>query len=57
MKELIAAVVMVFMLGCWVGNMIKLFNCDFKEPYKEEFIHTLGLIAPISFITVWYDEK
>lgn len=44
----------VFALA-WVINLVKLFNCDFEPSYKEEIIHTVGVVvAPTAIITVWY---
>lgn len=38
----------------WIVNLIKLIQCDFASPFKEEVIHLLGvLVPPISLITVW----
>jgi len=47
----------LFIIGCWIGNAIKLVSCDFKEPYKGEIIHTIGLFGPAACITVWSDDK
>ncbi len=44
----------LFTLICWVVNLIKLLNCDFEGPWKEEAIHLIGLIGPASLITCWY---
>ena len=42
-------------LVAWIVNIVKLFNCDFESPYKEEIIHATGaLYPPLSVITVWY---
>lgn len=39
----------------WIINLVKLFNCDFEPSYKEEIIHTVGVIAgPTAIITAWY---
>lgn len=39
----------------WVGNFIKLTDCDFKSDYKCEVVHVLGIVPTISLITVWFD--
>lgn len=40
---------------CWVINIIFLFQCDFDAPYKEEFVHGLGILfPPAAGLTVWY---
>ena len=51
----------LFMLGVWaygivafIWNLIKLSQCDFNAPYKEEVIHAIGLfVPPASLITCW----
>lgn len=57
MKTLfIVAIVLIVVIGTgWVKNIIKLSDCDFKEPYKAEVIHGLGLIPPIGMVTGWMD--
>lgn len=45
----------LFFIGCWIGNVVKLVNCDFEPSYREEVIHTIGLVAaPASVVTVWF---
>lgn len=40
---------------CYIINIYRLFQCDFKEPYKEEIIHLIGVfIPPLNLITVWF---
>lgn len=47
-------VYVVFILA-WIINLVKLFNCDFEPSYKEEIVHTIGVIfGPTSIITVWF---
>ncbi len=56
MSNLSVLLVGVFILGCWVMNVVKLTNCDFESDYKCEVIHGVGLIgAPVSLITVWFE--
>lgn len=39
----------------WVINLVKLVQCDFEAPYKDEIIHTIGLVdPPTSLVTVWF---
>lgn len=39
---------------CWVVNLVKLMGCDFDAPYKEEFVHAIGLFCfPLSMVTAW----
>jgi hypothetical protein len=44
----------VFVIGCWIGNFVKLTNCDFKSDYKCEAIHGAGIIPPVSLVSVWF---
>lgn len=44
----------LFIITCWIFNFIKLLNCDFETPFKEEVIHLIGVfIPPASIITCW----
>lgn len=53
--EIFTLVMLLFFLGCWLVNIVKFANCDFDAPYKEEFIHIVGIIVPpSSIITVWF---
>ena len=47
----------LLLAGCWIGNVVKLVNCDFEAPYKGEVIHMIGLIPAVSLVTVWFDDK
>jgi hypothetical protein len=47
-------IVLAYMMISWVVNIVKLFGCDFAEPYKQEFIHFIGLLPGLSMITCWY---
>jgi hypothetical protein len=42
----------IFLIS-WLVNLYKLLTCDFVAPYREEFIHTFGLIPFVSIITAW----
>ncbi|NOR27672.1 MAG: hypothetical protein GQ540_03975 [Lutibacter sp.] len=39
----------------WVMNINKLSKCDFKEPYKAEIIHSIGIIPLVGMVTGWMD--
>lgn len=57
--EKLQIVVICFLIligGCWVGNLYRLFHCDFKAPYKGEVIHLIGIIPIAAPITVWFSE-
>lgn len=56
-KAIFAYIVMLgFLVGCYVGNVIKLVNCDYDNngSWKGEIVYAIGLtgFAPI---TVWFD--
>lgn len=51
----IILVIWLFVVGCWIGNVVKLVKQDFEPPYKSEVIHAVGLIGPASVVTVWFD--
>jgi hypothetical protein len=39
----------------WAANFVKLINCDFEGPWKEEIVHAIGVVIPVaSLVTVWY---
>ena len=41
----------------WLINVVKFVQCDFKESYKEELIHGVGIVfAPTAIVTVWYNK-
>jgi hypothetical protein len=40
----------------WIKDIIKLSNCDFKEPYKAEVIYGVGAVIPfVGAVTGWMD--
>lgn len=47
--------VVVLVAGSWIGNFVKLMDCDFESPYKCEVIHGVGIVPAVSLITVWFD--
>lgn len=53
---LICYIALLLILGTgWVKNIIKLSECDFKEPYKAEVVHAIGIIPPVGMIAGWLD--
>lgn len=34
----------------WIKNVIKLSDCDFESPYKEEVIRAVGIIPPVGAV-------
>ena len=54
LSAIIVPLIFTVVIGTgWVKNIIKLSDCDFKEPYKAEVIHIIGLIPPIGMVTGW----
>lgn len=50
-----AIIIWLFFAICWIVNIVKLVQCDFEAPYKDEIIHTIGLVVPpTSVVTVWF---
>ena len=52
----LAVVVAIVMITPWIVNAVKLSNCDFEANYRCEVIHGAGLIPPVAWITVWFDD-
>ena len=62
MKYILSAQMLILVLwlavaGCWIGNLVKLLNCDFEPSWKGEIVHAIGLIPPAALVTVWFNEK
>jgi hypothetical protein len=55
--EVFIVIWIIFVGGCWIGNVVRLVQCDFEAPYKGEIIHALGLVPGISLVTVWFSNK
>jgi hypothetical protein len=51
---LIAFGIWGYFVICWIVNVVKLVNCDFEGPWKDEIIHAIGLIGPAAGITAWF---
>lgn len=53
---LVIQLIIIVVIGTgWVKNVIKLSECDFKEPYKAEVIHGVGIFPPVGMVTGWLD--
>lgn len=50
---------MVFTGVCYIGNIVKLVQCDWKADgeWKGEIVHAIGLFPPASYVTYWFDDK
>ena len=44
--ELVVVLICVFGIIGYVTNIVKFARCDFKAPYKAEFIHGIGVLGP-----------
>lgn len=51
--ELLFAVIFLGGIIGYVLNIVKLVRCDFKEPYKAEVVHALGLVTGLGAVTGW----
>ena len=56
MKEYHILIIWILLCIGWIVNFYKLTECDFKESYKCEVIHGLGVIPILSPITVWFNS-
>mgnify|MGYP001055911774 CR=1 FL=1 len=55
MKAFIYLAISIILVTPYFWNFVKLVDCDFEPDYKCEVIHGLGVIPPLSYITVWFD--
>lgn len=53
--ELIIVFAVVVGIIPWFINGYQLSKCDFKEDYRCEVIHAVGLFPPLHLITIWFD--
>lgn len=44
-----------FVITSWGMNIYRLTQCDFKESYKAEIVHGIGMFTPIFIVTGWLD--
>jgi hypothetical protein len=50
----VAQFLLVIAMGIsWIVNLVKLVNCDFVAPWRDEIIHLVGLIPPAALVTAW----
>lgn len=48
-------IVFGFYLWSYIYNIVKLCNCDWSAPWKDEVIHGIGVVIPAaSLVTVWF---
>ena len=45
----------LWIIGSWLVNGYKFVTSDFESSYKREIIHGMGVVSPLSVITVWFD--
>ena len=51
---LVILIYLIF-IALYAVNVIKLIKCDFEPSYKEEIIHTIGVVLPpASVFTAFY---
>jgi hypothetical protein len=51
---IVALLIYGFMIGSYIVNIVKLVNCNFEAPWKNEVIHAIGLIPGCSIVTAWF---
>ena len=54
--DALGVLILVLIITLWVWNFTKLTDCDFEPDYRCEIIHGIGIIPPITFITVWFSS-
>jgi len=48
----------VFVIACWIVNLVKFTECDFEKPYKSEIIHGIGVfMPPASVVTCCFPSE
>jgi hypothetical protein len=45
----------LFICISWIVNIVKLVQCDFDSPYKEEAVRGIGLIPIVAPFVAWQD--
>lgn len=53
----IQVIPIVFVLASvisYIVNWVQFTSCDFKSDYRCEAIHFVGLVPPVSIVTMWY---
>ena len=50
--------IVIFVVFCWVKNLIKFMDCDFEAPYKSEIVHGIGVFTvAASVVTCWFPDE
>ena len=53
---LVIVIIVLFLLVGWILNIVKLCDCDFQTPAKEEVVRIIGIfVAPVGGIIGWID--
>ena len=57
MRKIVFLIMFINILAAvaWIGNIYKFTQCDFKEDYKCEIVHGVGLIPYASIVTIWFE--
>ncbi len=53
--EVLVLVFILFVIGTYAANVVRLFSCDFEEPYKAEICYGAGLFLPTFPVTAFMD--
>jgi hypothetical protein len=50
----LGGILWLYTVVAFIVNAVKLIQCDFDAPYKEEVIHAIGIfVPPVSWVTCW----
>jgi hypothetical protein len=56
MGTFIALIIYAAMGLSWCVNAVKLVDCDFEAPYREEVVRSLAVpVAPLSWVVAWVE--
>lgn len=59
MKSVTAIILAVWLvvIVSWVNNVVDFVDCDFKEDYRCEMLHGIGMsVPPTSIVTAWFES-
>jgi hypothetical protein len=53
--EVLILVIVLFVVGTYIGNAVRFVNCNFAEPYKAEVLYGMGFVVPTFPVTAFMD--
>jgi hypothetical protein len=54
MEDWVKIIIYLGILACWVANLVKLFTSALSDQIGLAIVHSVGLLGPLSVITVWF---